>query len=325
MLLPYLQTAMTPTSRLARSAVRHRADDDTAHSCAAPAASNAARLHARASRPLRRARLRVAVRSSIAQRCLESEDRQGRSAMLASCTACGIVLDTFLLRPSSLSDGVIACPRPSTCRCLLIASTAVRRSGRELSCPQAVKASPLVVFMKGATLTLLLRRSLAPGTPQLPQCGFSRAVIQVLEMSGVAPDRLKTYNCLDDEELRRDIKEYSYVSTERRFFCDARLARPSLATACSSLTYTSDWPTIPQVYVDGEFLGGCDIMLQQYKDGSLAQVRWSSALHFASRLHALSISSPVADLTPPAPGGQGRRLGRGAEVDAALWLHCVKV
>ena len=68
---------------------------------------------------------------------------------------------------------------------------------------------------------------LAPGTPQLPQCGFSRAVIQVLEMSGVAPDRLKTYNCLDDEELRRDIKEYSYVC--RASLALRRSGRPTVA------------------------------------------------------------------------------------------------
>ena len=67
------------------------------------------------------------------------------------------------------------------------------------------------MFMKGSSRTSL-RPLIRPGTPQLPQCGFSRAVIQVLEMSGVAPDRLKTYNCLDDEELRQDIKEYSCVA-----------------------------------------------------------------------------------------------------------------
>lgn len=128
-----------------------------------------------------------------------------------------------LLAPSPARAARLAAPA--------FASSSARRllsSASKSKIDKAVKASPLVVFMKG--------------TPQLPQCGFSRAVIQVLEMSGVAPDRLKTYNCLDDEELRQDIKEYS------------------------------DWPTIPQVYVDGEFLGGCDIMLQQYKDGSLAQL-----------------------------------------------------
>jgi monothiol glutaredoxin len=47
------------------------------------------------------------------------------------------------------------------------------------------------------------------GTPQLPQCGFSRAVVQILEVQGVSDSQMKTYNCLDDQELREAIKEYS--------------------------------------------------------------------------------------------------------------------
>lgn len=69
------------------------------------------------------------------------------------------------------------------------------------------------------------------GTPDQPMCGFSRAVIQVMQVQGVKTDKLKTFNCLEDQELREGIKEYS------------------------------DWPTIPQVYVDGEFVGGCDIVI----------------------------------------------------------------
>lgn len=56
---------------------------------------------------------------------------------------------------------------------------------------------PLVVFMKG--------------TPDMPQCGFSRAVVQLLEINGVPPEKLQTYNVLEDQELRDAIKEYSYV------------------------------------------------------------------------------------------------------------------
>ncbi|PWN26033.1 monothiol glutaredoxin [Jaminaea rosea] len=92
----------------------------------------------------------------------------------------------------------------------------------------AVSANPLVIFMKG--------------TPDLPMCGFSRAVCQIMEVQGVKPDSLKTYNCLDDPELREGIKEYS------------------------------SWPTIPQVYVNGEFVGGCDIMLSMHQSGELEQV-----------------------------------------------------
>lgn len=77
------------------------------------------------------------------------------------------------------------------------------------------------------------------GTPDMPMCGFSRAVIQVMQVQGVKPELLKTFNCLEDQELREGIKEYS------------------------------DWPTIPQVYVDGEFVGGCDIVINMHQSGEL--------------------------------------------------------
>ena len=60
---------------------------------------------------------------------------------------------------------------------------------------EAVRESPLVVFMKG--------------TPDLPQCGFSRAVVQLLEINGVPREKMKTYDVLEDQELRDDIKEFS--------------------------------------------------------------------------------------------------------------------
>jgi monothiol glutaredoxin len=62
---------------------------------------------------------------------------------------------------------------------------------------KAIDGSPLVLFMKG--------------TPELPQCGFSRAVIQVLDLHGVPPEKMKTYNVLEDPELRNGIKEFSCV------------------------------------------------------------------------------------------------------------------
>ncbi|KAE9394832.1 monothiol glutaredoxin-5, partial [Gymnopus androsaceus JB14] len=89
----------------------------------------------------------------------------------------------------------------------------------------AVKSSPVVLFMKG--------------TPQLPECGFSRATVQVLGLHGVPPEKLKTYNVLADDELRSGIKEFS------------------------------EWPTIPQLYVNGEFIGGCDIVLAMHQSGEL--------------------------------------------------------
>lgn len=61
----------------------------------------------------------------------------------------------------------------------------------------AVNSTPVVLFMKG--------------TADAPQCGFSRAAVQVLEIQGVPPEKLKTYNVLADQELRQSIKEFSYV------------------------------------------------------------------------------------------------------------------
>ncbi len=74
------------------------------------------------------------------------------------------------------------------------------------------------------------------GTPQFPQCGFSAAVVQVLTHSGV---KFKGVNVLADPELRQGIKEFS------------------------------NWPTIPQLYVKGEFIGGCDIVREMAEAGEL--------------------------------------------------------
>ena len=86
------------------------------------------------------------------------------------------------------------------------------------------------------------------GTPEQPQCGFSRAAIQVLEIEGVPAEKFKSYNVLEDSELRSAIKEFSYVHLLIETF-------PVLNTS------GRDWPTIPQLYVGGEFVGGCDILL----------------------------------------------------------------
>ena len=77
------------------------------------------------------------------------------------------------------------------------------------------------------------------GTPVFPQCGFSAAVVQVLSHIGV---KFKGVNVLEDPAVREGIKEFS------------------------------SWPTIPQLYVKGEFLGGCDIVREMFKLGELAAV-----------------------------------------------------
>ena len=88
-----------------------------------------------------------------------------------------------------------------------------------------ITTNDVVLFMKG--------------TPVFPQCGFSAAVVEVLDHLGV---RFKGVNVLIDPAIRQGIKEFS------------------------------DWPTIPQLYVKGEFLGGCDIVREMFETGELEQV-----------------------------------------------------
>ncbi|MCJ1412335.1 monothiol glutaredoxin grx5 [Ptychographa xylographoides] len=80
------------------------------------------------------------------------------------------------------------------------------------------------------------------GTPETPQCGFSRASIQILGLQGVDPAKFTAFNVLEDEELRQGIKEFS------------------------------EWPTIPQLYVGGEFVGGCDILMGMHQSGELGKM-----------------------------------------------------
>ncbi|PIT07314.1 Grx4 family monothiol glutaredoxin [Snodgrassella alvi] len=75
------------------------------------------------------------------------------------------------------------------------------------------------------------------GTKQFPQCGFSSRAVQILQAAGLKD--FHTVNVLEDDEIRQGIKEYA------------------------------DWPTIPQLYVKGEFVGGSDIMLEMYEAGEL--------------------------------------------------------
>ena len=85
------------------------------------------------------------------------------------------------------------------------------------------------------------------GSASFPMCGFSGRAIQILKACGVEPKNVKTVNVLDDPEIRQGIKEYS------------------------------NWPTIPQLYVKGEFVGGSDIMMAMYESGELQQVLSSQA------------------------------------------------
>ena len=77
------------------------------------------------------------------------------------------------------------------------------------------------------------------GNASFPMCGFSGRAIQILKASGVEADAVTTVNVLEDEAIRQGIKDYS------------------------------QWPTIPQLYVKGEFVGGSDIMMEMYQSGEL--------------------------------------------------------
>ena len=85
--------------------------------------------------------------------------------------------------------------------------------------------------VKGNDVVLFMK-----GTPQFPMCGFSGQVVQILDHLGVA---YKGINVLESDEIRNAIKTYS------------------------------NWPTIPQLYVKGEFLGGCDIVREMFQAGEL--------------------------------------------------------
>ena len=89
-----------------------------------------------------------------------------------------------------------------------------------------IKSNDVVLYMKG--------------TKQIPQCGFSNVVVQVLERVGIQD--FKDINVLADQEVREGIKAYT------------------------------NWPTIPQLYIKGEFIGGCDIVREMYQTGELQQL-----------------------------------------------------
>ena len=92
-------------------------------------------------------------------------------------------------------------------------------------------------LVKGNEVLLFMK-----GNASFPMCGFSGRAIQVLKACGVDAKAITTVNVLDDAEIRNGIKEYS------------------------------NWPTIPQLYVKGEFVGGSDIMKEMYEAGELDEL-----------------------------------------------------
>lgn len=92
-------------------------------------------------------------------------------------------------------------------------------------------------LVKGNDVLLFMK-----GNASFPQCGFSGRAIQILKACGVDPKAIKTVNVLEDDAIRAGIKDYS------------------------------QWPTIPQLYIKGEFIGGSDIMMEMYESGELQTI-----------------------------------------------------
>ena len=92
-------------------------------------------------------------------------------------------------------------------------------------------------LVKGNEVLLFMK-----GNASFPMCGFSGRAIQVLKACGVDAKSIATVNVLDDAEIRDGIKEYS------------------------------NWPTIPQLYIKGEFIGGSEIMMEMYESGEVQKV-----------------------------------------------------
>ena len=88
--------------------------------------------------------------------------------------------------------------------------------------------------IKGNKIMLYMK-----GTPEMPMCGFSSRAVEILKQYEVP---FKAFNVFDSEEVRQAIKEYA------------------------------DWPTVPQLYVKGEFVGGCDIMTEMHENGELKKL-----------------------------------------------------
>lgn len=100
---------------------------------------------------------------------------------------------------------------------------------------QEIEGSDVVLFMKGS--------------PVMPQCGFSAAVVQVLSHMGV---KFKSVDVLQDMEVREGIKTFS------------------------------SWPTVPQLYVKGEFVGGCDIIREMFQSGELEETFKTKGVELAA-------------------------------------------
>lgn len=108
-------------------------------------------------------------------------------------------------------------------------------AGRRLLCSSTEASSKEQIdkLIKNNKIVVFMK-----GVPDAPKCGFSNAVVQILRMHSVSYD---SHNVLESDAIRKGIKDYT------------------------------NWPTIPQVFINGEFVGGCDIMLQMHQNGELIE------------------------------------------------------
>ena len=104
-----------------------------------------------------------------------------------------------------------------------------------------IKKNDVVLFMKG--------------DPDFPQCGFSAQVVGILNYFNI---NYKSYNVLEDSELRQNIKDFS------------------------------SWPTIPQIYIKGEFIGGCDILKEIAENGEIIEILKKNKIEYSINEHDLS-------------------------------------
>ena len=109
-----------------------------------------------------------------------------------------------------------------------------RRAGDDVEPPPDATTKRIQSMVDDNTVMLFMK-----GTKIFPQCGFSNMAVQILNAIG---QDFETFDCLSDENVRAGIKDFS------------------------------EWPTIPQLYVDGEFVGGSDIMLEMYEAGELQEM-----------------------------------------------------
>lgn len=113
----------------------------------------------------------------------------------------------------------------------------VSRDASHLPRPMSDVQQRIDQLVKSHDIVLFMK-----GTASFPMCGFSGRAVQILKACGVDPKSVVTVNVLDDPEIRQGIKEYS------------------------------NWPTIPQLYIRGEFIGGSDIMMEMYESGELRRL-----------------------------------------------------